>query len=86
VSALKLLPVAEDRNVTPAKKYLQAVTIVPKLETILRRRCLGAKLKRLLGKHPKIRTLRLNVNSARLLAPVRDGHGVCHKMVEWPNN
>ncbi len=85
VSALKLLPIAEDRDVTPAEKHLQAVAIVLKLETVLRRSRLGAKLKRLFGKHPKVRTLRLDANSARLLAPVCDGHGVYHEMVERPN-
>src|SRR6185503_74224 len=85
MSALKLLPIAEDRNATPAEKYLQALAVVPKLEAVLRRSRLGAKLERLLGKHPKVCAFRFDANSLRLLAPVRDGHGVCHKVVEWPN-
>ena len=85
MSALKLLPVAKYRYVTPAEKHLQAVAIVPKLEAVLRRSRLSAKLERLLRKHPIVCTLRLDANGARLLASIRDGHGVYHKMVEWPN-
>ena len=81
MSTLKLLTVTEDRNVTPSKKHLQAAAIVPKLETVLSRSCFGAKLKRLLRKHPKIRTLWLDINSARPIAPVRDGNRVYHKMI-----